>query len=127
MSKHEIRRAVRYIGLNPTDDEMLELMLPADIDNDGYVGYREFERILMRAISRLEYEKDHIMKAFKMFDRNDDGTITAEELKAILVGARGGEEDVNIEEEVNELIREADVNKDGEISYEEFADMFCKM
>ncbi|OWF39529.1 calmodulin-like [Mizuhopecten yessoensis] len=122
MSKHEIKRAVRYIGFNPTDADMNELMTPADVDNDGYVGYREFEKILMRAISRVEYEKQNIMNSFKMFDKNGDGYITAKELKAIL-SAAGGD---CVDEEVNELMLEADVNKDGKISYEEFATMFCE-
>ncbi|XP_069107104.1 calmodulin-like [Argopecten irradians] len=122
MSKHEIYRAVQYIGCNPTRADIDELMSPADVDKDGYVGYKEFEKILMRAISKIDYEKQHIMNSFKMFDKNGDGYITANELRAIL-SAAGGE---CLEEEVKDLMREADVNKDGKISYEEFANMFCQ-
>jgi len=65
-------------------------------------------------------EQDEEMKeAFKVFDRDGNGKITASELRQVM--ANLGEK--LTDEEVFEMIKEADIDGDGEINFEEFLKM----
>mmetsp|Transcript_127121 Transcript_127121/g.179455 ORF Transcript_127121/g.179455 Transcript_127121/m.179455 type:complete len:81 (+) Transcript_127121:1-243(+) len=66
--------------------------------------------------------EDEMMEAFKVFDADGNGMISADELRQIM--ANLGEE--LTEEEVEEMVREADIDGDGEINYEEFVRMMFK-
>ena len=51
-----------------------------DINNSGVVEFDEFVTLMQeRAQQRLEEEKQIFMEAFKVFDQNGSGEITAEE------------------------------------------------
>jgi Ca2+-binding EF-hand superfamily protein len=62
------------------------------------------------------------MGAFRLFDKDNSGSISAEEVKEVLsVGRKFSNENI-----WNDIIKEVDVNGDGEISYEEFKVMMHK-
>lgn len=63
--------------------------------------------------------KEKLKSAFKMFDKDNSGSISKEEIKETL-----GQLDEKL---VDEIIREVDENDDGEISFEEFERMMNKM
>ena len=60
--------------------------------------------------------EEEFLEAFKVFDKDGDGFISAAELRHIMT---------NLEEKLtdDEMIREADVDGDGQINYEEFVKM----
>jgi len=60
--------------------------------------------------------KDEIMKAFRLFDRNSQGKITFENLQQIAAELGEGLND----EEVQEMITEADLDGDGVVNQDEF-------
>ncbi|MQM14594.1 hypothetical protein Taro_047528, partial [Colocasia esculenta] len=62
---------------------------------------------------------EHLHEAFKYFDRNKSGYIEIEELRDSLADELGP----NPEEVINAIIHDVDTDKDGRISYEEFAAM----
>ncbi len=68
----------------------------------------------------LTEEKLHI--AFKMFDKDGSGSITPEELKAILGLSAKYSDKV-----WNEIISQIEHNKDDEVTYEEFKNMMLKL
>ena len=49
-----------------------------------------------------------------MFDKDGNGTISAEELKLVMAGLG---EDLS-DEDLKEMIKEADIDGDGEVNYE---------
>ena len=68
---------------------------------------------------RRTFTEDDLKEAFKVFDKDNDGYISAAELRHVLTNI--GEK--LSDEEVDEMIREADIDGDGQINYEEFVKM----
>ena len=63
--------------------------------------------------------EEELMEAFRVFDRDGNGFISAHELRHVMTNL--GEKLTN--EEVDEMIKEADLDGDGAINYEEFVRM----
>ena len=63
--------------------------------------------------------EEEIRKVFRVFDKNDNGFISFNELRRVL---RNLGEKLS-DEEVVEMIEEADLDNDGHINYEEFVDI----
>merc|ERR1712159_273278 len=63
--------------------------------------------------------EEEIVEAFKVFDKDGNGFISAAELRHVMTNL--GEK--LTDEEADEMIREADVDGDGQINYEEFVKM----
>jgi Ca2+-binding EF-hand superfamily protein len=62
---------------------------------------------------------DEIIKASRIFDKNNSGYISSNELRYIIAKNNQGLSD----NQINNLIFEADVNEDGQINFEDFARM----
>ncbi|KAL2535955.1 Calmodulin [Forsythia ovata] len=60
--------------------------------------------------------EEELKEAFRVFDKDQNGFISAAELRHVMTNL--GEK--LTDDEVDEMIREADVDGDGQINYEEF-------
>lgn len=63
--------------------------------------------------------EEEIREAFRVFDKDGNGYISAAELRHVMTNL--GEK--LTDEEVDEMIREADIDGDGQVNYEEFVQM----
>ncbi|GIL73151.1 hypothetical protein Vretimale_4744 [Volvox reticuliferus] len=106
---------MRGLGQTPTEEEICIMMTEVDKDGSGYVDFEEFVGLMTRQPSPVDPEED-LRKAFRMFDRDGNGQINATELKHIMTNI--GE--TLTEEQVDDMIQEADIDQDGMINYEEF-------
>ncbi|PIO64098.1 EF hand [Teladorsagia circumcincta] len=70
-----------------------------------------------------ETDSDMIREAFRVFDKDGNGVITANEFKFFMIhmGMQFSEE------EVDEMMHEVDCDGNGEIDYEEFVRMMSNM
>ena len=78
-------------------------------------------------------EEEPLKEAFRAMDTDGNGFITAEDLRDLLESEGATSEDVREmigddagEKEVEEMVREADVDGDGHINYEEFVRMLLR-
>lgn len=90
-----------------------------DADGSGEIDYSEFVVATMNDKALLSSDK--LQTAFKMFDKDGGGTISNDEIKQILSFGQNLDEKV-----INDIIMQVDANGDGEISFDEFAEMMKK-
>uniref|UniRef100_A0A5B7AWW0 non-specific serine/threonine protein kinase n=1 Tax=Davidia involucrata TaxID=16924 RepID=A0A5B7AWW0_DAVIN len=114
----ELRVGLHKLGHQIPDADLQILMEAGDIDKDGYLNYGEFVAISVHL--RKMGNDDHLRKAFDLFDQNQSEYIEIEELRNALAD---NEVDTNNEEVINAIMQDVDTDKDGRISYEEFATM----
>jgi len=110
----------QFFGKNLDKNDIEKMFDAVDSDKSGYIDYSEFVIAAMNEKQLLTNEK--LQQAFKMFDKDGSGLISAEEIKEVL-----GFGKTLSEEAVNEIIKQVDANGDGEISFEEFAAMMRKL
>jgi len=114
LSKEEISDGYEeHFGI-PIDDEELDKIFSAiDTDGSGAIDYSEFLMATMNEQQLMSKEK--LKQAFRMFDKDNSGTISRDEIKEALG---------NLDEDVaDKMISEVDADGDGEISFEEFEQM----
>ena len=91
-----------------------------DQDNDGMIDYTEF---LVSCQERLKnISLDNLEIAFRMFDADGNGEISAEEIKEILNDGAIDDEDI-----WKIILKEADTNGDGLVDLKEFINMMTAM
>ncbi|XP_042487288.1 calcium-dependent protein kinase 20-like [Macadamia integrifolia] len=112
----QLRDGAKNLGHPIPDADLQILMQAADVDGDGALDYGEFVAVSVH-MRKIEND-EHLRKAFGFFDQNQSGYIEIEELREALADEVGNNEDV-----INAIMRDVDTDKDGRISYEEFAAM----
>ncbi|KAL7065756.1 putative centrin protein [Cryptosporidium serpentis] len=109
----EVKVAMRALGFEPKKEELRKIL--SNIDINGMVSYSDFHDLVEMKILQRD-PREEMLKAFKLFDDDNTGKITFKNLKR--VAKELGE---NIaDEEIQEMIDEADRDGDGEINQEEF-------
>ena len=86
-----------------------------DEDGDGTIDFEEFILLMEMKMNDSDEEQD-IIEVFKVFDNDGNGYITAAELRHVMTNL----EEKLTDEEIDEMINEADIDGDGQISYNEF-------
>jgi calmodulin len=115
ITTRELGDVMRALGANPTQAELQEMVNEVDSNDSGKIEFKEFLDLFARKLKDPDSEED-LVEAFKMFDKDNNGFISAAELRHVMTTL--GEK--LTEEEADEMIREADMNGDGQINYQEF-------
>eukprot|EP00092_Neocalanus_flemingeri_P003873 GFUD01004170.1.p1 GENE.GFUD01004170.1~~GFUD01004170.1.p1 ORF type:complete len:153 (-),score=52.09 GFUD01004170.1:118-576(-) len=114
----ELGTVMRSLGQTPTEDELQDMINVVDIDENGTIEFVEF--LSMMARKMREPDRDEGLQAtFRVFDKDGNGFISPAELRHVMTNL--GVKLTN--EEVDEMISEADMNKDGQVDYQEFVNM----
>ena len=114
----ELGTVMRSLGQKPTDEEILDMIHLVDEDGDGTIDFEEFILLMEMKMNDSDEEQD-IIEVFKVFDNDGNGYITAAELRHVMTNL----EEKLTDEEIDEMINEADIDGDGQISYNEFKRM----
>jgi len=122
ISSDELLQVMRAMGQNPTEDELLNLVMEVDIDGNGTIDFPEFLDMMKKKATEVDEEAD-LREAFKLFDRNRDGYIDRKELKKVtsMLGT------MLTSEELDEFMRDADVDGNGKLDYDEFVKMLLSI
>uniref|UniRef100_A0A8D2NIZ6 EF-hand domain-containing protein n=1 Tax=Zonotrichia albicollis TaxID=44394 RepID=A0A8D2NIZ6_ZONAL len=105
----ELKVAMRALGFEPKKEEIKKMI--ADIDKEG-----SERNISVSGVFCEKDSKEEILKAFRLFDDDGTGKISFKNLKRV---AKELGENLT-DEELQEMIDEADRDGDGEVSEQEF-------
>jgi len=84
------------------------------IPGDRSFALAELYQVMSRFLTDTRDKEEEIREAFRVFDRDGTGMISAAELRHVMTNI--GEK--LSDQEVDEMIREIDVDRDGQVNYE---------
>ncbi|KAL6955204.1 hypothetical protein U1Q18_047024 [Sarracenia purpurea var. burkii] len=114
----ELATAIKSLGQNPTQEELWNMFNEVDVNGNGKIEFEEFLHLMARKMKESEADEE-LKEAFKVFDKDQDGYISATELRNVMLNL--GER--MTDEEVEQMVREADLDGDGYVNYDEFVKM----
>lgn len=118
ISVDELGALMKKMGKEATEAELKDMIHDIDVNNDGEIQFEEFLLLFTRSKANATPDDD-LKQAFAVFDADGNGKISRAELKRVMemLGERLSDA------QIDEMMREADENKDGEIDFQEFKRM----
>jgi len=111
------------LEMEPSNPVVVRMFALFDNDGSGQIDMREF---LVGISSFLDASKDDRIKfAFQLFDEDKSGNISKAELLKILKANYLASSEQQVAKKADAIMRQADKDGDGQISYEEFVSV-CK-
>merc|ERR1711887_96452 len=111
----ELKAAMRALGFEVKNEELKKMVSDVDGDGNGTIEFGEFLQMMTGKMGEKDSRED-IEKVFKLFD--DDSTNKISFRNLARVAEELGE---NIDdEELQDMINQADRDGDGEINIDEF-------
>lgn len=111
----ELKVAMRALGFEPKKEEIKKMIADVDKEGKGVIEFQDFLELMTVKMAERD-PREEIMKAFRLFDDDQTGKISLKNLKRV---ARELGETMT-DEELQEMIDEADRDGDGEIGEEDF-------
>jgi len=147
ISFDEFIQGLETLELNPkiSPEDARSVLQHIDIDSSGQIDYKEFvkafkitdsqsnnaqntsswqQSVLQQVANVLFQHRIHLRSAFRMFDMDNSGTITAEEFQKSLATINTLLDSPLTEDQIDELLKALDTDGDGTLSYKEFFDGF---
>jgi calcium-dependent protein kinase len=120
VTTEQLKSVLEEAGCSLVQQEIAGIMKNVDFSGDGCIEYSEFIAATIGSLFKLEEEE--VWMCFKHFDTDHTGFITASCLDRALkkVGRRFSQADIS------HMLAEADLSRDGAVSYEEFREMLLK-
>jgi calmodulin len=115
----DLGHVMRSIGYQTTPSELEKMIREVDPDGNGLIDFDDFKLMMNRkGESRLEIFNDELLnEAFRIFDKDGNGFITKMELRSVMRNL--GEK--LTDDELNDMIREADLDGNRQVDYAEFS------
>lgn len=119
LTQLELGALLRSLGLKPSSDQVDDLIQKADTNSNGLIEFSEFVALVSPELlpEKSPYTEEQLRQLFRLFDRDGNGYITAAELAHSM--AKLGH--ALTAKELTEMIKEADIDGDGRISFSEFS------
>lgn len=111
----EMFAVMKTIGRSSSNIELKDIINQIDVDVRGIFDLSELYNLTTEYAEEINKE-DELKEVFKVFDREQNGFISATELKHVLISL--GEK--LTDEEAEQMIKEADFDGDGKVNYDDF-------
>ena len=113
----ELGRLLRYLGYNPSEADIKDIMSSIDKDDTGQIEFLEFVDLMTTKLVKKKKTNDaELERAFHVLDKSKKGFILCAKMNEIVTTLG---EKLSVDE-ANQLISDLDINKDGKITNEEF-------
>lgn len=120
---NELKQALKNLGIDAKNQTLANMMADLDKDNSGQIDFGEFIDMMTAKMSDRDTRED-LEKVFRLF-LGDDDKADKIQLKHLKRVARELNENMS-EEELQEMITRADLNKDQGVDFEEFYQIMTK-
>uniref|UniRef100_A0A1W7RAW0 Calglandulin n=1 Tax=Hadrurus spadix TaxID=141984 RepID=A0A1W7RAW0_9SCOR len=117
----ELKVAMRALGFEPRKEEIKLIVAEIDKNKLGKIGFDDFVTLMTTKMAEKDTNEE-ILKAFQLFDIDNTGKISFDNLKSV---AKELGENLT-DEELQEMITEADKDGDGLVNQEEFLHIMKK-
>lgn len=107
----EVGSVMRSIGLYPSEEELIQISKSTRTK----VDFNEFLNLASTNIVENKINEQQMREAFKVFDNFGNGLINLNQMRVTL--QKLGEK--LRDEEIDEMIRECDIDADGNVNYED--------
>jgi len=115
VNNKELGSILKSLGHDCNEIELTSMIDDVDTDLDKKINFDEFLLIMNKRSNEIDIEEE-LMEAFKVFDKDGNGRLESNELRHIMLtlGERLSDE------EIEEMINEADTKGMGYIDYKDF-------
>ena len=122
IGREELARCLSVVGGDVSDDELDRIFAQLDANRDGKVSFEEFKYIMEQKLKKDLLQMEQLLSdlryEFKKADINNDRQLAPNELNQVLINLG-----IDLKrEELQALVKEIDVNKNGKIDIDEFID-----
>ena len=116
LKSHELGLVLRTLGYYPSDADLKKLIEEYDSESMGWIEIGSFLPMMAKLVKEPKVTNEDIRKAFRFFDKKSNGFVSAEEMRHILTEVG----DCFTDEEMQEFLKYAMVDEDGQVNYEDF-------
>ena len=116
----ELGVVIRSLGQTPTEAEVDDIA--RNMIRGPTFGMPELLQVMTKFMGENRNKAEDIRESLSVFDRDGTGTISAAELRHVLTSM--GEK--LSDQEADEMLRELEVDRDGQIMYEDMVRLMCK-
>ena len=112
---------MRALGFEPKKEDIKRMIAELDAEGNGVIEFNAFLELMTVKMAERD-PREEMLKAFRLFDEDDTCRISFKNLKRV---AKELGENMT-DDEIQEMIDEADRDGDGEINEEEFVRIMKK-
>ena len=116
VKSRDIAKILRAMGRTLEDDDEQNFLQAADPENTGKISKDNFLDTVEAMFSLAKEEVNELLDAFKVFDLKNTGKISVKNFRKVLTEIGQDFKD----EEVDEIIKYIDVDRDGNINIKDF-------
>ena len=118
---NKLKLAMKALGLELTDDEVNNILKELDKNNEGFITSDNFTKKMSEKMLEIN-QAEEMKKAFKLVVDEETQKIT---FKSLQKAVRDINKDMK-DDEILQLIQEADKDKDGAIGEDDFLKVLVK-
>ena len=108
---------MKALKQNLSKKELENVLNEYNIEKDGQIYFNQFLKIMAKRLKNIKEDEDKYLKSlFASLDRNNNGLISIHEIRYIVTHSS---ENIS-ESDIEIIMKEADTDGDGLISFEEF-------
>eukprot|EP00118_Oscarella_pearsei_P026639 m.857 g.857 ORF g.857 m.857 type:complete len:157 (+) comp5024_c0_seq2:26-496(+) len=119
----DLDQVLRCLGIKTTDRETIREKIKQERGEDKPIDWNTFDAMVDSFMESSGPREDELLEAFKVFDRDGNGTISAAELKHLVSGIA----DEEMQAKIEKMIQDQFVDGDGQVSYNDFIQIINKM
>lgn len=122
VDRKQLKLMVRVLGYEPRKDQLARMLIQCGVAQRATeIKYEEFYSLIAMIMNEKDIQEE-MMRAFNLFDVDGTGKISLDNLRS--VAEQLGEK--MSDTELQEMIREADMDNDGQVNATEFVRVMKK-